>query len=421
MNREEYYRQQTEHVVNAFVRERNRAFDEMHRAHLLREGAFRIRPDCRLCSGAIVEVLHLPDTPLANEYPVAPFDGGQDTFPLYLAQCVECGHVQLPVVVDPERLFRQYAYQSGTSAVFREHLRSFAEQVRPKRGAFVVEIGSNDGTLLGEYRQRGFRVLGVDPARNLVEAARERGVDTIAEFFTADLARDILAKHGPADLIIANNVFAHADDLGSIADGVKVLLAPGGEFVFEVSYLPDVIERGLYRVIYHEHLSYHTINPLHRFFAARGLALQRGARVRVPTQGGSVRLVAGHATIPGFVPIEPEAVGDVTTLAACIARDRERIHSTLSLLRAAGKTVCGYGAPAQLTTTMYALGLTGEHVSFIVDDNPLKIGRCTPGTFIPIVSAAEIERADACVIFSANFADDIKARHADYRGEWIEI
>ncbi len=401
---------------------------------------YEVRGDCRLCSGALELVLDLGDTPLANEYPTAPIEGGQDTFPLYLTQCQDCGHVQLPVIVDPERLFRNYAYQSATSPVFRQHLAEFAVDVQPaKPGGLVVEIGSNDGTLLGEYRRLGYRVLGVDPARNLVDAANAGGLDTIPEFFSVPVARDILAKHGPADLVVALNVFAHADDLAGITQGISELLAPGGQFVFEVGYLADVIANGLYRVIYHEHLSYHSVKPLVKFFERFGLTL-RDVR-RVSTQGGSIRCTVEKGQTPksealwAYLDYESKSQMNVAWLAELIKSDKAKLRAKLDQLKAAGKVVCGYGAPAQLTTTCYTMGITRDDVAFIVDDNPNKQGRYTPGLFIPIIPPGAIvgmlwgggtptprlREPDACIIFSANFAADIRARHPGFRGEWVEL
>lgn len=394
---------------------------------------FHIRDTCRLCSGNLRKVLDPGPTPLANEYPTAPIQGGQDLFPLFLAQCVECSHVQLPVVVDPDRLFRNYVYQSSTSPVFREHLARFALDVQPAvAGGLVVEIGSNDGTLCAEYRKLGFQTLGVDPARNLVDAANAGGLDTIPEFFSVQVARDILAKHGPADLIVANNVFAHADDLKGITLGVLELLSARGIFVFEVGYLPDMIARGLYRLIYHEHLSFHHLNALSAFFDGFGLTLFDAHRI--PTQGGSVRCFVGlkdekHTPAvwtdraDDLGRLERRAALDASRLSQKIADDKARIHRILRELRTAGKTVAGYGAPAQLTTTMYALGLGRQDVDFIVDDNPLKQGRYTPGHFIPIVGPDQLyaRNPDACLIFSVNFAADIRYRHAAYEGLWVEL
>lgn len=392
---------------------------------------YHIRTDCRLCFGPLERLLDLGYTPLANEYPEQP--GLQDEFPLFLSRCQHCGHVQLPVVVNPERLFRNYAYQSGTSPVFRAHLREFAQDTMPHHPRqdgppLIVDIASNDGTLLSEFEALGpCKLLGVDPARNLAAQALEKGIATITEFFTPSLARDIVRDRGKAHLITALNVCAHVDDLNSFMAGVAELLHDDGMFVMEVGYLPDVIERGLYRVVYHEHLSYHNLASLFPFLRKHGLYLTHAHRV--PSQGGSIRAYV-RRTPSG--PLEkdfydlrsaetPEAL-NVQRLVTRMGQDGFKLHKAIKSLRL-GQTVCGYGAPAQLTTTCYALGIMRDDIAFIVDDNPLKQGRFTPGRHIPILppSALYERKPDACVIFSANFSEDIRARHREYRGEWIEI
>jgi hypothetical protein len=393
---------------------------------------YAIRQSCRLCSGLLAEQLDLGSTPLANEL-LTHTDKPQDTFPLYLSRCCVCGHVQLPVVVNPQRLFANYVYRSNTSPVFVKHLEAFARDVQPKAGGFVVEIGSNDGTLLAEYKRRGFEVLGIDPAKNIADIAESRGVPTIRAFFgRATLANWNLVGR-KADLVIALNVFAHADDLGEIADGVRELLADNGTFVFEVGYLPDMIERGVYRVIYHEHLSYHHVRPLQSFLLKHGLHMYDAERVA--TQGGSIRCkVRKNTAAAGEVPnvstamfnqfVMPErdaALTDVRRLRAVIDKDRAELRTILNEARATGKTVCGYGCPAQLTTTAYALGIEHEDIDFVVDDNDLKQGKYTPGLFWPIVPTSYLVdmEPDVCVIFSGNFAADIIDRHKDFAGEWV--
>lgn len=399
---------------------------------------YTIRTDCRLCGGSIEKVLDLGETCLANELVTAPIPEGQDKFPLYLSRCTQCGHVQLPVVVNPERLFRDYVYQSGTAPSFVKHLHDFARDVQPKPGGFVVEIGSNDGTLLAEYKRLGFEVLGIDPAQNIAHIAETvNHVPTIRDFFSSRLLENWYLKGRKADLIVANNVMAHADDLAGIVEGVAELLADDGVFVFEVGYLPDVIAKGLYRVIYAEHLSYHHLVPLRGFFRARGLSLFDA--YRVSTQGGSIRCFVrkrgdGSETLAGrlislMADETPNAV-DPWHLAYRIAADKESWEFRRSEWRkgpganqALGKRICGYGAPAQLTTTCAALGITRADIAYIVDDSPLKQGKFTPGEFIPIMppSALYDGGADVCIIFSGNFADEIMERQKDWEGEWVRL
>lgn len=388
---------------------------------------FLVRTDCRLCGGTLTKVLDLGFTPLANELPPQPVYGGQDRFPLFLSRCNLCGHVQLPVVVNPLRLFSSYVYRSGTAPEFVKHLHQFAHDVQPRPGGFVVEIGSNDGTLLAEYKRLGFEVLGVDPAQNIANIAEiENRVPTIRGFFSKRTLNNWALVGRKADLIVGLNVFAHADDLLGIVEGVAELLADDGLFVFEVGYLPDVIAKGLYRVVYHEHLSYHHLTPLLGLFRRAGLELFHAERIG--TQGGSIRCTVARYSdsrvltnaLSALLAAEEEASAtDVERLAAKIAEDKAEIRGILDEAKAADKTICGYGCPAQLTTTCHALGITDEDIDFVCDDNPLKVGKFTPGEFIPIVGTDRLKEADVCIIFSANFATDIINRHADFTGEWV--
>ncbi len=259
----------------------------------------RRRDTCRLCSARDLEhVMSLTPTPPANAFvPADRLDTPQPVFPLDLFFCRACAHVQLLDIVDPEYLFAHYVYVSGTSRVFVEHFRRYAEAMirdyMPASPAVVVDIGSNDGTLLRHFAGQGYTVCGVDPARDIAEQATASGIPTLAAFFTPGVAAGLRDRYGPAALVTANNVFAHADDLDAIVEGVKALLAPRGVFVFEVSYLADVVEETLFDTIYHEHLAYHTVVPLVGFLGRHGLELIRVERVE--THGGSIRCVAQRA------------------------------------------------------------------------------------------------------------------------------
>src|SRR5262252_1339073 len=263
--------------------------------------SFRRRTSCALCGADgkdLRQVLSLAPTPPANEF-VGPakVEETQETIPLTLLLCPTCGHLQLAEIVDPERLFRHYVYVSGTSPVFVEHFRKYAADTIARfglgRDAFVVEVGSNDGTLLKQYQaQNVTKVLGIDPAEGIVKAAQAAGVPTLEAFFTPALAESLRNERGPASLIAANNVFAHSEGLVDFAKGVRLLLADEGVFVFEVSYFVDVIEKLLFDTIYHEHLAYHALAPLIRFFEKQGLRVFDAERIE--THGGSLRCYVGH-------------------------------------------------------------------------------------------------------------------------------
>ncbi|SVE13931.1 uncharacterized protein METZ01_LOCUS466785, partial [marine metagenome] len=242
--------------------------------------------------GELELIIQLTPTPPANAFVKSScLEVEQPVFPLDIFFCTNCTHVQLLDVIDPKLLFSEYVYVSGTSPLFVEHFRRYASdiltQFTPRVGSLVVDIGSNDGTLLSFFKKAGMSVLGIDPARKIVEEANRNGIETLEGFFNQSLAEKILVSKGPASIITANNVFAHADDLEGIIQGVRSLLAPDGIFIFEVSYLADVLEKTLFDTIYHEHLSYHSVGPLQRFFAHNGMNMF-GA-YRVDTHGGSIR------------------------------------------------------------------------------------------------------------------------------------
>jgi SAM-dependent methyltransferase len=380
----------------------------------------------------MTEILSLAPTPPANELVTKDaLDRPQPPIPLTLLLCSTCGHVQLAEIVHPARLFGHYVYVSGTSPVFVAHFRRYAEDVVQRFGlgasSFAVDIGSNDGTLLKEIKGAGVgAVLGVDPAVEIAEAANRSGVPTIAGFFDTALSRQIRAQRRPADLVTANNVFAHAEDLAAFARSVRDLLADEGAFVFEVSYLVDVVQKLVFDTIYHEHTSYHLVGPLVSFFDRLGLRLFDAQRV--DSHGGSLRCfvarkAASQATtsrVGEFVRLEAElGLGSPGVYARfkerIVARGAE-LRRRLSEIRAQGQGIGGFGAPAKLTTLMHEFGIGRETIDFIVDDSPWKQGLFTPGAHIPIVpSSALYDRNPAfCVVFAWNFADSIVGKHAAY-------
>jgi len=376
-------------------------------------------------------VLALTPTPLANAFvDEAAKTIEQLCFPLDVYFCETCAHVQLLDVVDPGLLFENYVYVSGTSPTFVEHFDGYAndviERFEPPDGSLVVDIGSNDGTLLAAFKSRGFRVLGIDPARDIAARANEAGIETLAAFFSGDLAAEIRESYVSADIITANNVFAHADDLGGIVAGVRALLSPGGVFVFEVSYLADVITDTLFDTIYHEHLAYHSVKPLKRFFADAGMALF--AVERVGSHGGSIRGMAGLAggphetdgSVDRLIALEEEMGLDraetFRNFAADIDALGQRLKSLIADIKSEGRSIAGFGAPAKATTLMYHFGIGADELDFIVDDSPLKQGLYSPGTHIPVLAPDALyeRKPDAVIILAWNFAETIMDKHSAF-------
>jgi len=391
------------------------------------------RSTCRLCGGThLTLVLGLAPTPPANAFvPAADLDKPQERFPLDLFFCHDCAHVQLLDVVDPWVLFENYVYVSGTSPVFVRHFQAYADDViarfRVPAGSLVVDVGSNDGTLLSCFAQAGMRVQGIDPARDIAAAATARGIPTIADFFTPALAADIRADKGAAKVVTANNVFAHVDDLTGVVDGIRAVLDDDGVFVFEVSYLVDVFEKTLFDTIYHEHLAYHSVQPLIRFLDANGMELIEA--LRVDSHGGSLR---GVAQLQGG----PNPVGQSVTDAVALerrlgldkaetfldfARDiderKRQLGDLLRGLKADGKRIAGFGAPAKATTLLYHFDLGPDIIDFIIDDSPLKQGLFTPGMHIPVLPGSAIaeRKPDYLVVLAWNFAQPIMEKNAGFR------
>jgi SAM-dependent methyltransferase len=391
------------------------------------------RRTCRLCAGSeLTLAFSLTPTPPANAFiPEERLAEEQPVFPLNLFFCETCKHLQLLDVVDPEILFRDYVYVSGTSASFVKHFEDYADycatRFAPYPGALAVDIGSNDGTFLRFFERRGFRVLGIDPANKIAAEATKSGIETWAEFFDLALSERILEKHGTAAIVTANNVFAHADDLAGIADGVAALLGESGVFIFEVSYAPDVYEKTLFDTIYHEHLAYHTVLPLIGFFKSRGMELFSVEHVE--SHGGSIRCMVqpGGGAHASDGSVEAAALRErqlgldrVETwiaYASKIEARKEELSSLLAGLISDGKMIAGFGAPAKATTLMYHFGIGPDVIDFIADDSPLKQGLYSPGLHIPVLSAAEIyaRRPDYLVILAWNFAKPIMQAHAAFR------
>lgn len=386
------------------------------------------RDTCRLCQSPDVErVLDLAPCPPVDAFlPVARRGEQQPLFPMDLYLCRSCGHGQLLDVVSPRLLFGDYIYTTSSSPGLVQYFREYAAAVLPRlglgAGAAAIDIGSNDGTLLRFFREAGLTVLGVDPAREIAAAATASGIETRPDFFTAEVARAIVDTRGPVDLVTANNVFAHSDQLDDMADGVRLLLKPRGVFVFEVSYLLDMVRNMVFDFIYHEHLSHHSVKPLRTFLAAHGLHLFHVETT--PSKGGTLRCFAQPAGGPR--PTEPSVESLIRTeeeaglyrratyeaWAARIDQVRKALRRELDASRAAGRRVAGYGASATATVLTYHFQLGGD-IRFVIDDNPLRQQRLTPGHQVPVLGseALRTEKPDDVVVLVWRFAEMILARN----------
>jgi SAM-dependent methyltransferase len=387
---------------------------------------------CRLCGSSTLE-LAVPILPSAIGdafVSKAHLQEEQGIYPLACYLCLECGHLQNLDVVDPEILFREYTYRTSVSMGLVEHFRKYAQSVVSglaiPKDSLVVEIGSNDGSLLKAFKAEAMRVQGIDPAREIANTATKEGVPTIPDFFTSKIAAHIKAEKGPAALFCANNVFAHIDNLSDVVTGIRTLLAPDGAFVFEVSYIVDMIDNMVFDTIYHEHVSHHALQPMETFLNRHDMTLFDV--MRTGTKGGSIRAFAQPLST-GKRPkseqlktltAEEERRG-ITKMQiyrdwfAAIESRKQQVLGYLDAALAAGKTVAAYGASTTTTTLLYHFELTAR-ISFIVDDNALKQGLFSPGAHIPVLPSAELaaRKPDIVVILAWIYAEPIIRRNSEY-------
>jgi SAM-dependent methyltransferase len=387
---------------------------------------------CRGCGKpGLVVVLDLGEQPLANAIlNVADLSRPEPRYPLALAYCPDCWLVQVTDTVAPDLLFREYTYFSSVSDAFVEHAREIAERLIRERGlgpdSLVVEPASNDGYLLQHYSAAGVPVLGIDPARNVAEVATARGLPTLAEFFTRDLADKLATSGQMADVVHANNVIAHVPDLNGFVAGITRILKPAGVAVIEVPYLREMVERLEFDTIYHEHIFYHTLTTLSRLFERNGLSIVDVERI--PVHGGSLRVFAmrSGAGEPGpavhSMLAEEAAAGMCSpeyyaTFAGRVDALGRELRAMLTGLRSQGHMIAAYGAAAKGAVLLNAFGIGPDLISFVADRSPYKQGHLMPGVHIPIVAPDQLvaQMPDECLLLVWNFADEILAQQAEYR------
>jgi len=350
-------------------------------------------------------------------------------FPMDLYMCSACGHAQLLDVVSPEVLYGNYIYNSSSSPDLNAHFSSYAsliiERYKIVAGSFIIDIGSNDGLLLSKFRDYGVRVQGVDASASVVSRAVSAGIPTIISFLNSAVVDQILQSSGPADIVCANNVFSHADDLRGFAICVRRLLKTTGVFVFEVSYLRDLVENKVIDYVYHEHLAHHSVKPIKIFLDSIGLRLVDVERIAV--KGGSIRC---HAVLRDASFIESASVEKMIAEEESIGLYKPELYLELKryidgvgqkvrdALRAVvdrGGLVAAYGASATATVLSEIFGINKE-ISMIIDDNPLRQGRFSPGARIPVKSRHDFLKAhpELTVVTAWRFADMIIAKNRDY-------
>jgi hypothetical protein len=389
------------------------------------------RSDCRACASSDLElVFALKPTPVGDDY-VSPDRLGevQPSYPIDLYMCKRCGLAQIIDVIDPDVLYGSYIYVTQSSPGLNSHFQSYAEHVvqrcKVKPGSLVMDLGSNDGTLLRSFKGLDMKVLGVEFAAHIAQQATASGIETIGKFFERDLAAQIVVSHGHAQVVTANNVFANIDDLRSWVDGINVLLAKDGVFVFESYYLADLIDNMVFDFIYHEHLSSFSVKPMKMLFESVGLELV--VAERVATKGGSLRYyvqrpggpLTGDGSVAALLAEEDsKGLYRKETYDAYAAKIDGLKQQTLQFLRKAkseGKTVAGFGASITCTTLIYHFEI-GEYLEYLVDDNQAKQGRFSPGHHLAVLPTSVLyeRKPDYVLVLAWRFADTFIGKNQAY-------
>jgi C-methyltransferase C-terminal domain/Putative zinc binding domain/Methyltransferase domain len=390
---------------------------------------------CRLCGGAdLHSIVDLGATPPCERFlTVEQLDDPEPSYPLHLRVCGQCMLAQLPPLITPEDTFTEYAYFSSYSTSWVEHARSLVDDVATRLGlgsdSFVVEVASNDGYLLQHVVARGIRCLGVEPAANVAAAARDKGVPTVTAFLTPETGGKVRVDHGPADLVVANNVYAHIPDVIGFTQGLRELVADDGWVSIEVQHLHSLVRDNQYDTIYHEHFQYYTVASAQRALATGGLTVVDVESLS--THGGSIRLwarpdaVAGQPTERMTKVLADERAVGLHDLSGHRGFGQRVAKVRLDLLRflvqAAdqGKTVVGYGAPGKGNTLLNHCGVRPDLLAYTVDRNPYKHGRYTPGTRIPIFPTERIaqDKPDYVLVLPWNLRTEL-IDQLSYVGQW---
>ena len=391
------------------------------------------RKTCRICgSSKLYPFLSLGSMPIPNGFlEKSDLHKSELHYPLKVCVCESCFLVQLKHVIPAEIMFKNYLYIPSTSQTMVTHFQKFADEIIKKAGihkiTFVVDIGSNDGTLLSILKKKGKRVLGIDPAENLAAVANTRGIKTMNAYFNSNTAEKVLRQYGKADVITATNVIAHIDNLHNVIAGIKALLQTNGLFIIEAPYLIDLLDNNEFDTIYHEHLSYLSIRPLIKLFDQYDLRIIDIKKQSI--HGGSVRIFISHKESNHSVHPRVEK---------CIAEEKlKKLHlrSTynefarrvkvikrdlvhfLKRIKKDERTIIGYGASAKGNVLLNYCEISTDIINYIVDSTPYKHGKYTPGTHIPIYPETKIknETPDYTVLFSWNFAKEIIEKNKKYR------
>jgi SAM-dependent methyltransferase len=393
---------------------------------------------CQVCGHApLTNMLSLGYMPPVNQMvPVGELPRQQPWFPTNLLHCAQCELVQLGLAVDPVIIFPpEYPYTSGTTKLLRDNFADLYSEasamLKLSPSDLVIDIGSNDGTLLSNFKNGGHRILGIEPT-DVGKIASARGIATLARYFTPAVAAEVKREHGPARVVTAANCFAHIEDVHAIVEGILHLLGPDGVFISESHYLIGLIERLLFDTIYHEHLRYYSLRSLAHLLEMHGLEVFHARAI--PTHGGSIRVYAAQRGaqpvsegVTAMLAAEPRGEAMVARLNAFrrdVMLSKLRLLAMIRELKEAGARICGISAPSRASTLVNYVGLDEAIIDYVCEiAGSLKIGKSMPGTSIPVVEESRLfaDQPDCAIVFSWHIADELapKLRAKGYRGKLL--
>jgi hypothetical protein len=383
---------------------------------------------CRLCGAELTHTfVDLGMSPLCESFvPADRLDSPETFYPLHVRLCANCLLVQLPTYVAGEDIFSDYLYFSSYSDSWVAHAKRYADEMTASlglhAGSLVTEVASNDGYLLQHFHAAGIPVLGVEPAANVAKAAQAKGVRTVVHFLGPDTGASIAAEYGQADLVAANNVFAHVPDIRGFAAGLRALVKESGLVTLEFPHLLRLIQRRQYDTIYHEHYSYLSLLTASRALETAGLSVvdvdelsTHGGSLRVharPVEAGAVPTARVAAVLAAEQAAGLHTVAGHEGFADAVATIKSDLLGFLLAARAEGKTVAGYGAPGKGNTLLNHCGIRSDLLTYTVDRSPHKQGMFLPGTHIPIYPPERIEQTkpDYVLILPWNLREELSAQ-----------
>jgi len=388
--------------------------------------------ECRICEKKnLNRVLSLGFQPLANN--LSNKKNNQKSFPLEINICDSCKNIQLSIIPNFETLFSNYLYKSSISKSFTNHFiqaaDKYIELFKLKKNSFIIDVGSNDGIGLLPFRNKGLKnLLGIEPAKNLAKESRKKGIKTLNNFLNVKSLNKIKKK---ADLILASNVFAHADNLKEMAKCMLKLLKKNGKIIIEVQYLPKMLNDLTFDNIYHEHVNYWSLSSLINFFSNFKCNVYKSEIIQ--THGGSIRIfVSKNINLKKDKSIRKQLTYEkklgisknitYENFEKKILFIKENFLKNIRYLKKKYKKIIGYGAPAKATTALNYFGIKDDIIEKVIDDNYLKINKFIPGTNIRIVSSKSIKQKQKCVLVLAwNMFDEIKSKNKELSPVFISI